>query len=113
MTEWRDCRAPVNCVRQLFLLLKNIRKGSTPAIVHCSAGIGRSGTLVALEMCLMDLANGKAVDVENVVRSLRCYRCHAVQTFEQYMAIHKFILIFGEQNECVTQVLLNGSSTAK
>ncbi|VDM61130.1 unnamed protein product [Angiostrongylus costaricensis] len=73
-------------------------------VVHCSAGVGRSGTFMALEMCLQDLANGIPVNVFQVVVHLRKYRALAVQTFDQYLSIYRTILQMGEKHGTINKV---------
>ncbi|KAK6727023.1 hypothetical protein RB195_004992 [Necator americanus] len=82
-----------------------VRRDISPrikSIVHCSAGVGRSGTMVALEMCLMTIANVRPIDIHEIVSSLRRYRALAVQSLEQYLSLYKLVLQFGEQNGCIT-----------
>ncbi|KAK5974503.1 hypothetical protein GCK32_009474, partial [Trichostrongylus colubriformis] len=69
----------------------------------CSAGVGRSGTFMALEMCLQDLANGSPINVYQAVVSLRRCRALAVQTFEQYLSIHRAILRLGEKHGAIRE----------
>ncbi|KJH41383.1 Protein-tyrosine phosphatase [Dictyocaulus viviparus] len=86
----------------LVSLLQKVR-GKSTVVVHCSAGVGRSGTFVALEMCLQDLANGIPVNVFQVVVHLRKYRALAVQTFEQYLSIYRAILQVGEKHGAISK----------
>ncbi|KIH68214.1 hypothetical protein ANCDUO_01451 [Ancylostoma duodenale] len=71
-------------------------------MVHCSAGVGRSGTMVALEMCLMTIANTRPIDIHGIVSNLRRCRALAVQSLEQYLSLYKLVLQFGEQNGCLS-----------
>ncbi|KAL6729660.1 hypothetical protein Aduo_000697 [Ancylostoma duodenale] len=99
--EWNDFKAP--CDQTIITLLQKVR-GKSAVVVHCSAGIGRSGTFVALEMCLQDLANGLTINVQQAVVNLRHYRALAVQTFTQYLSIFKAILQMGEKHGAITKV---------
>uniref|UniRef100_A0A0M3HN23 Protein-tyrosine-phosphatase n=1 Tax=Ascaris lumbricoides TaxID=6252 RepID=A0A0M3HN23_ASCLU len=55
-----------------------------PTVVHCSAGIGRSGTFVMLEC----LRAGKERSVPSLLWDLRSQRAGAVQTFDQFLFIY-------------------------
>ncbi|KAK6727006.1 hypothetical protein RB195_004982 [Necator americanus] len=96
--DWHDFETP--CSQTIISLLQKVR-GKSTVVVHCSAGVGRSGTFVALEMCLQDLANGLTINVQQAVVSLRQYRALAVQTFEQYLSIYKAILQMGEKHGAI------------
>ncbi|EYC04485.1 hypothetical protein Y032_0087g2037 [Ancylostoma ceylanicum] len=98
--EWTDFKAP--CDQTIITLLQKVR-GKSAVVVHCSAGVGRSGTFVALEMCLQDLANGLSINVQQAVVNLRQYRALAVQTFTQYLSIFKAILQMGEKHGAITK----------
>ena len=72
-----------------------------PIVVHCSAGIGRSGVWLALDSIIDDLAeltrrgrlNDATIDVFQLVQSMRQHRQGAVQTKEQYQFIFRFLLL--------------------
>ncbi|KAL5016211.1 hypothetical protein ScPMuIL_005800 [Solemya velum] len=58
--------------------------GQGPYIVHCSAGIGRTGTFIGLDYLISQGQGEKRVDVFNVICKMRHQRTHLVQTHEQY-----------------------------
>ncbi|GMT20195.1 hypothetical protein PFISCL1PPCAC_11492, partial [Pristionchus fissidentatus] len=89
-TEWPDRSIPdQKCCLVPLKILDRVRKGTT--VVHCSAGIGRTGSLIAMEMALQRLQTGRYVALDDIVRELRCLRSHAIQTDVQYLYIHKVL----------------------
>ncbi|KAL5017004.1 hypothetical protein ScPMuIL_006593 [Solemya velum] len=58
--------------------------GKGPYIVHCSAGIGRTGAFIGLDYLISQGQSEKRVDVFNVICKMRHQRTHLVQTHEQY-----------------------------
>lgn len=81
---------PINDYKTPFYLLKKSRVSPTCTVVHCSAGVGRSGTLVAIELCLMQLLAGNELVVPDMVAFIRQKRAQSVQTKEQYLYIFRF-----------------------
>lgn len=67
-----------------------------PVIVHCSAGIGRTGCFLAILNGIQQLRNNKTVDVLAILCSLRLNRGGMVQTAEQYELIHRVLSLFAE-----------------
>ena len=53
---------------------------ANPMVVHCSAGVGRTGTFVTLDTCIQMMETESKVDVFNFVRNLRWRRNYMVQT---------------------------------
>ncbi|XP_068781728.1 receptor-type tyrosine-protein phosphatase mu isoform X3 [Struthio camelus] len=93
---WPDHGVPRNPAQLLCLVEKvNKRVSEDPAgpvLVHCSAGIGRTGTFIALDFLLkMAKAEGK-VDVFRCVQRLREQRVSMVQTKEQYTFLYEVLL---------------------
>ncbi|GCB78217.1 hypothetical protein scyTo_0018574 [Scyliorhinus torazame] len=65
----------VTCVRQ-----KRIGRDNEPVIVHCSAGIGRTGVLIAMETAMCLIENSQPVYPLDIVRTMRDQRAMMVQT---------------------------------
>lgn len=63
-----------------------------PLVIHCSAGIGRSGTFCALDYCIDELRVKGRVNVQQTVRQLRLQRAFAIQTDEQYIFTYQTVL---------------------
>uniref|UniRef100_A0A8W8N3Q1 protein-tyrosine-phosphatase n=1 Tax=Magallana gigas TaxID=29159 RepID=A0A8W8N3Q1_MAGGI len=82
-TGWPDRGVPetVDSLLRFRDLVKNDRpEQDGPIIIHCSAGIGRTGTFIALDYLLDEGAAKESVDVINCVSKLRQQRAHSIQT---------------------------------
>ncbi|XP_062584486.1 receptor-type tyrosine-protein phosphatase T-like [Saccostrea cucullata] len=99
-TTWSDNSVPED-LASLICFRNLVRNGLTtsdgPIVVHCSAGIGRTGTFIALDYMLDEGTVDNYVDVKSYVASLRQQRAKCVQTYEQYVFLHE-ALIEGLQN---------------
>ncbi|VDK47438.1 unnamed protein product [Anisakis simplex] len=85
--DWPDRFAPKQLITPYTLHgIANTVK--SPAVVHCSAGIGRSGTFIMLEIVYRCLRAGKDRSVESLLWELRSQRAGAVQTFDQFLFIY-------------------------
>ncbi|KAI9877295.1 MAG: hypothetical protein M1830_004306 [Pleopsidium flavum] len=100
---WPDFGVPEGDDRlALFELLKlSAKKNSTPEnprIVHCSAGVGRSGTFIALDHLLGELDVGTVADIKDgedmvfgTVNKLREQRMMMVQSDAQYLFLYEIL----------------------
>ncbi|XP_069128429.1 receptor-type tyrosine-protein phosphatase T-like [Argopecten irradians] len=61
-------------------------------VVHCSAGIGRTGTFMALDALLKEGRETGRIDVKGYVNTMRKDRVNMVQTAGQYIAIHQLLI---------------------
>ncbi|XP_036411360.1 tyrosine-protein phosphatase non-receptor type 2 isoform X2 [Megalops cyprinoides] len=98
-TTWPDFGVPESPASFLNFLYKVRESGCLgadqgPAVVHCSAGIGRSGTFSLVDTCLVLLDKRKdpsSVDIKKILLDMRRFRMGLIQTPDQlrfsYMAI--------------------------
>ncbi|XP_060560020.1 receptor-type tyrosine-protein phosphatase kappa-like [Ruditapes philippinarum] len=63
-----------------------------PIIVHCSAGVGRTGTYIGLDILTQEGKEKGSVDVFDCVNRMRHQRVNMVQTAEQYKFLHKALV---------------------
>ena len=101
---WPDHEIPkdIQMVYGNILFMFNIVDkfiGNSPICVHCSAGVGRTGTFIALYNLYRDILiqirneNKKSItfSLMNLVRKLKEMRLHLVENFKQYELIYEFI----------------------
>ncbi|XP_058616491.1 tyrosine-protein phosphatase non-receptor type 4b isoform X1 [Onychostoma macrolepis] len=63
-----------------------------PVVVHCSAGIGRTGVLITMETAMCLIENGQSVYPLDIVRTMRDQRAMMIQTPSQYRFVCDAIL---------------------
>ncbi|KAJ8247797.1 hypothetical protein GJAV_G00250640 [Gymnothorax javanicus] len=71
--------------------------GGPPVVVHCSAGIGRTGTFCTLDICLSRLEDVGTVDVKQTVRRMRTQRAFSIQTWDQYYFCYTAIIEYAQR----------------
>ncbi|KAI3358071.1 hypothetical protein L3Q82_003082 [Scortum barcoo] len=98
-TTWPDFGVPESPASFLNFLFKVRESGALsvdhgPAVVHCSAGIGRSGTFSLVDTCVVLMDKRKdpsSVDIKSILLDMRKYRMGLIQTPDQlrfsYMAV--------------------------
>ncbi|XP_058033011.1 tyrosine-protein phosphatase non-receptor type 2 isoform X3 [Ahaetulla prasina] len=98
-TTWPDFGVPESPASFLNFLFKVRESGSLssehgPAVIHCSAGIGRSGTFSLVDTCLIVMKKRNDpfhVDIKQILLDMRKYRMGLIQTPDQlrfsYMAV--------------------------
>lgn len=98
-TTWPDFGIPSSPVAFLQFL-KEVRESGAldpdvgPPIIHCSAGIGRSGTFCLVDCCLVliDKEGENKVSVQDILLELRRYRMGLIQTFDQLYFSYQAII---------------------
>uniref|UniRef100_A0A8C2J7W5 Tyrosine-protein phosphatase non-receptor type n=1 Tax=Cyprinus carpio TaxID=7962 RepID=A0A8C2J7W5_CYPCA len=133
-TTWPDFGVPESPASFLNFLFKVRESGSLgpengPAVVHCSAGIGRSGTFSLVDTCLVlvrltssfitfIMKDPSSVDIQKVLLDMREYRMGLIQTPDQlrfsYMAVMEGAKSILEDSALQSSILssekLNGQS---
>uniref|UniRef100_A0A7E4VDW4 Protein-tyrosine phosphatase n=1 Tax=Panagrellus redivivus TaxID=6233 RepID=A0A7E4VDW4_PANRE len=92
--DWPDRGVPP-CRLTSMVLLSHVRGTKKPIIVHCSAGIGRTGTIVAIEFILERLQQGIPCEaMDEILKELRNQRPFSIQTDLQYLYVHRVMLYY-------------------
>ncbi len=93
------------CISTFLLMFKIIdkKKNNKPFVVHCSAGVGRTGCFIAMYLLyseLKDKLNEQIIEfnIFNVVRQLREMRLHCIQNATQFYFIYLLVKYFLEHN---------------
>ncbi|KFP31359.1 Receptor-type tyrosine-protein phosphatase C [Colius striatus] len=107
-TSWPDHGVPEDPhlllkLRRRVNALSNFFSG--PIVVHCSAGVGRTGTYIGIDAMLEGLDAEGRVDVYGYVVKLRRQRCLMVQVESQYILIHQSLVEYNQYGE--TEVSLS------
>ncbi|XP_036886550.1 tyrosine-protein phosphatase non-receptor type 13 isoform X7 [Sturnira hondurensis] len=92
-TAWPDHDTPSQ-PDDLLTFISYMRHihSSGPIITHCSAGIGRSGTLICIDVVLGLISQDLEFDISDLVRCMRLQRHGMVQTQDQYIFCYQVIL---------------------
>lgn len=93
--SWPDHGVP-QYATGLLQFVKRIRSLSHenvgPILIHCSAGVGRTGTFIALDAMLDQMEDEKVVDILGFVTHMRNQRSLMVQTEPQYIFVYDALL---------------------
>ena len=68
-----------------------------PICVHCSAGIGRTGTFCTIDICINQLNDCRTINIEEIVQKIRTQRAQSVQTREQYVFCYLAALEYAQK----------------
>ncbi|XP_033369791.1 receptor-type tyrosine-protein phosphatase alpha [Parus major] len=109
-TSWPDFGVPFTPIGMLKFLKKV--KTCNPQyagaiVVHCSAGVGRTGTFIVIDAMLDMMHTERKVDVYGFVSRIRAQRCQMVQTDMQYVFIYQALLehyLYGDTELEVTSL---------
>ncbi|EHB13157.1 Receptor-type tyrosine-protein phosphatase O [Heterocephalus glaber] len=117
-TAWPDHGVPTaNAAESILHFVHMVRqqaaKSKGPMIIHCSAGVGRTGTFIALDRLLQHIRDHEFVDILGLVSEMRSYRMSMVQTEEQYIFIHQCVQLMWmkkKQQFCISDVIYENVS---
>ncbi|XP_052409994.1 receptor-type tyrosine-protein phosphatase O isoform X3 [Carassius gibelio] len=103
-TSWPDHGVPtVNAIESILQFVQIVRqqvnRTKGPIVVHCSAGVGRTGTFIALDRLMQHIQEHEYVDVLGLVSDMRSHRLSMVQTEEQYVFIHQCVLLMWKKKK--------------
>ncbi|XP_076856123.1 receptor-type tyrosine-protein phosphatase epsilon isoform X2 [Brachyhypopomus gauderio] len=94
-TSWPDFGVPFSPIGMLKFLKKvkqvNPSYGG-PIVVHCSAGVGRTGTFIVIDAMIDMMHTEQKIDVFAFVSRIRDQRSQLIQTDMQYSFIHQALL---------------------
>ncbi|XP_019909842.2 tyrosine-protein phosphatase non-receptor type 21 isoform X3 [Esox lucius] len=105
-TDWPDHGCPedfkgflsyleeIQSVRRHTNSTSDPKNTNLPVLVHCSAGVGRTGVVILSEIMIACLEHNEMLDVPTVLNMLRQQRMMMVQTISQYTFIYKVLIQF-------------------
>uniref|UniRef100_A0A3B5QTL2 Protein tyrosine phosphatase receptor type Q n=1 Tax=Xiphophorus maculatus TaxID=8083 RepID=A0A3B5QTL2_XIPMA len=93
-TSWPEHGVPESC-STLIKFVKAVRAhrhDNSTIVVHCSAGVGRTGVFIALDHLIQHVRDHDFVDIYGLVAELRSERMCMVQNLAQYIFLHQSTL---------------------
>uniref|UniRef100_A0A3Q2DRE6 Protein tyrosine phosphatase receptor type Q n=1 Tax=Cyprinodon variegatus TaxID=28743 RepID=A0A3Q2DRE6_CYPVA len=93
-TSWPEHGVPESC-STLIKFVKAVRAhrhDNSTIVVHCSAGVGRTGVFIALDHLIQHIRDHDFVDIYGLVAELRSERMCMVQNLAQYIFLHQSTL---------------------
>ena len=96
--KWADLTAPddTKILRDLVQKSLDLNTSKETILVHCSAGVGRSGTLIAIDSLTQTMEEEGSVSIFQTVSDLRIQRNYLVQSVKQYQFVYRAIMEFSQ-----------------
>ncbi|CAM4910708.1 unnamed protein product [Rotaria socialis] len=106
--KWPDHGVPTGTKDALLFLEKveyhkQLAMVTAPILLHCSAGIGRTGTFCAIDIGIKRYLNEKLIDMPTTVVKMRHERAGSVQTEDQYLFAHIALMDFIKQEKIIQE----------
>ena len=113
LTCWLDHSIPDNSYNNIVNIIKLVDKfkEDKPVVVHCSAGIGRTGTFISIYNLyheILEQINNKEKNeikfsIMNLVRKMKEMRLYLVENQSQYNFLYQFVNIFLLKNNIINK----------
>ncbi|CAF1085029.1 unnamed protein product [Rotaria sordida] len=106
--KWPDHGIPTGTKDALLFLekveyYKELTKTKSPILLHCSAGIGRTGTFCAIDIGIKRYLNEKIIDIPSTVIKMRQERAGSVQTEDQYLFVYLALMDFIKRQQIIQE----------
>jgi protein tyrosine phosphatase len=91
MAYWRDNQGvdPDQLLALVLQVREEVANIHGLVTIHCSAGVGRTGTFLAALAIVDVIDQGKILSIEEIVYKLSLQRVHSVGKFTQYITLHR------------------------
>ena len=90
-TDWPDFGVPLDA-SSMLKFVRQVRSATSPThgpiMVHCSAGVGRTGTFIAIDVMLQKMAAKENLNVPEFVCRMRAQRAFMIQTSVRLLHTH-------------------------
>ncbi|XP_019645755.1 PREDICTED: receptor-type tyrosine-protein phosphatase alpha-like [Branchiostoma belcheri] len=100
-------KSPMGLLKFRKTVMSSLTSNDRPIVVHCSAGVGRTGTFITVDAMLDMIKEEGKVDVFGFVEKMRQNRSFMVQTEAQYVFIFKALLedyLYGDTESEVANI---------
>jgi len=84
--KWKDHSVPPN-IKEFSELIKyviKIRRSGEKMLIHCRAGVGRTGTYILIDYIISELLEGNKLNIIETIKNMRMQRCTMIQTKAQF-----------------------------
>ncbi|XP_058527750.1 tyrosine-protein phosphatase non-receptor type 20 isoform X9 [Ochotona princeps] len=91
--KWPDHGTPASA-EYFIKFVRYVRKShlTGPLVVHCSAGVGRTGVFLCLDVVFCAIEKNYSFSISNIVAQMREQRYGMIQTKEQYSFCYEVVL---------------------